>query len=122
MKNILILTALSFASFFAKAQTEVKAEDIGKHIGDSVHVCGKVFSARYFENGKNAPTLLNVGAAYPNQLFTVVIYSDVRTQFATAPETGFKDQTICINGKVEMFRDKPQIIIHDAKQISISKY
>lgn len=97
----------------------IKAEDIGKHVGDSVKICSKVFSARYFEQAKNSPTLLNIGAAFPNQLFTVVIWSEVRKQFETAPEVFFLNQHICVTGKVELFKDKPQIVLQGKEQITI---
>jgi hypothetical protein len=118
MKSLPILAVLSFLAFTARAQTEIKPEEMTKHVGDSVHVCGKVFSTRYFESAKNGPTLLNIGAPFPNQLYTVVIYNDVRPQFSFAPEVNFKDQVVCVDGRVELYKDKPQIVIHSAKQIS----
>ncbi len=105
----------------ASAQITIKAEDIGKHVGDSVKVCGKVFSTRYFEQAKNSPTLLNIGAAFPNQLLTVVIWGDTRKQFETAPDELFKDKNICITGRVELFKDKPQIVLHTKEQVEIIK-
>ena len=99
----------------------IKAEDIGQHVGDSVKICSKVFSARYFEQSKNSPTLLNMGAAFPNQLFTVVIWSEVRKQFETAPDVFFLNKTVCVTGKVELFKDKPQIVLHSKEQIEVVK-
>lgn len=105
----------------ASAQMTIKAEDIGQHVGDSVKICSKVFSARYFEQAKNSPTLLNIGAAFPNQLFTVVIWSEVRKQFKTAPDVFFLNKAVCVTGKVELFKDKPQIVLHDKEQIEVVK-
>lgn len=120
MKKLALFAAFLFGAIITQAQTEIKLDEVAKHVGDSVHVCGKVFSARYFENAKNNPTLLNIGAAYPNQTLIVVIYGDVRSQFSIAPETCFKDQVICIHGKVELFKDKPQIVIYSSKQVSVA--
>jgi len=103
----------------ASAQITIKAEDIGKHVGDSVKICSKVFSARYFEQAKNSPTLLNVGAAFPNQLFTVVIWSEVRKQFETAPEDFFLNKNICVTGKVGLFKERPQIVLYSKEQIAV---
>lgn len=105
----------------ASAQMTIKAEDISQHVGDSVKICSKVFSARYFEQSKNSPTLLNMGAAFPNQLFTVVIWSEVRKQFETAPDVFFLNKTVCVTGKVELFKDKPQIVLHSKEQIEVVK-
>ena len=43
------------------AVTNIKAEDAAQHIGDSVTVCAKVFTARYLDRSKGKPTLLNPG-------------------------------------------------------------
>lgn len=114
----LILTA--FAVLLCSAvynQTTIKPEDVNKHIGDSVTVCGKVFSARYMENVKNSPTFLNIGAPYPNQLLTVVIWGDTRKQFEGKPEDMYNGKEICISGKVELYKNKPQLVIWKILQI-----
>ena len=69
------------------------------------------------ENAKGQPTLINLGAAYPNQLLTVVIWEDLRKQFDKTPEELFKDKEICITGKIELYRDKPQIVIRSKEQV-----
>jgi hypothetical protein len=111
---------LSFCSFSLFAQKEIKLDDASKFIGDSVKVCGKVFSSRYFANAQDAPTLLNLGAAYPNQLLTVVIYGNNRSLFTEAPESFFKDKEICVSGKIVLYKEKPQIIIYSKEQIQVS--
>ncbi len=121
MRYLLSLLLSVVLTTAASAQITIKAEDIGKHVGDSVKICSKVFSARYFEQSKNSPTLLNVGAAFPNQLFTVVIWSEVRKQFETAPELLFLNQPVCVSGKVELFKDKPQIVLYSKEQIVVVK-
>lgn len=101
----------------AYSQTTIALENVSKHVGDSVKVCGVVRGGRFLEQTKNSPTLLNVGAAFPNQLLTVVIWSDVRKQFEQAPEELFKDKEICIVGKVELYKEKPQIVLRRKEQI-----
>jgi hypothetical protein len=117
----LILSAFLLACFFVSAQKEIKAEDIAKHVGDSVKVCGKIFTTRYFENAPNSPTLLNVDGAYPNQIFTIVIYSDVRKEMGGSPEVEYKEKKVCITGKVDLYRNKPQIVLHSASQLTVQK-
>src|SRR5215212_2069661 len=98
MKKIVLIGLLFFISFSVFSQQTLKPEEVSKHVGDSVRVIGKVYSIRHFTDAKNAPTLINIGAAYPNQLFTVVIYGDDRKNFKTPPEEYFKDKTVWING------------------------
>ena len=115
-----IFTFLLLAGFFAvRAQKSVKLEEIGNHVGDSVVLTGKVYSTRYFETAKDAPTLLNLGAPFPDQLLTVVIYGAYRNQFKEAPETLFKDKTVQVTGKVELYKGKPQIAVQQLPQLTV---
>jgi hypothetical protein len=99
------------------AQKTVKLEDVSKYVGDSVMVFGKVYGGRYLPNTANKPTLLNIGAQYPNQLLTVVIYEQDRKNFETSPEIAYKDKEIFIIGKVELYNNKPQIVIRNKDQL-----
>src|ERR1700752_3683470 len=117
MKRIVALSGCLIITIFSFSQTEIKLEDAAKHVGDSVKVCGQVAGVRYLEQANNKPTLINMGAAYPNQLLTIVIWDDVRKQFEKAPEDLFQDKMICVTGKVELFREKPQIVIRKTVQI-----
>lgn len=103
--------------FFTFSQHTIKLEDVKYHIGDSVTVCGKVYSARFMENSKNTPTFLNLGAAFPNQLLTVVIWGDVRNKMENKPEVYFNNKEVCITGKIELYKEKPQIVIKSSEQI-----
>ena len=106
------MTVVSFS------QINIKLEDVGKHVGDTVKVCGKVYGVRYLETTKNQPTFLNVGASFPKQVLTVVIWSDVRKQFEKAPELLFADKEVCITGKVEVYKGKVQIVVRERKHLS----
>jgi DNA/RNA endonuclease YhcR with UshA esterase domain len=123
LKITYLLLICLFTSHISHAQKQISLADASKNIGDSVSVCGKVYTTRYFESSQDAPTLLNVGAAYPNQILTVVIYGEARKLFKEAPEVFFKDKNICVTGKVSLYKDKPQIIIYRPDQLieSITK-
>ena len=120
MKYALGLLFTLFISSTLFAQKEVKLEDLDKYVGDSVIVTGKVFGGRYFPNGEGAPTLLNIGAAYPNQLLTAVIFGEARKEFSGAPEKDYLDQEVRISGKVQLYKGKPQLQIYSPKQITIA--
>jgi hypothetical protein len=117
MKKILSLAVTTFLSSLVFAQVQINLKDAARYNGDSVVVCGKVFGGRFFSDSKDSLTLLNVGAAYPNQQLTLVIRPEVRKRFTGAPETLFKDKSVCIFGKVSMYNDKPQIILYREDQI-----
>lgn len=118
MKSLVIVLAGLLFTCAASAQISIKLEDVGKHIGDSVTVCGKVAGMRYFENSKNKPTFLNLGANHPNQLLTVVIWEPVRNLF-TGKVEDLMDKEICVTGKLILYKERPEIVLDKPEQIVI---
>jgi hypothetical protein len=86
------------------------------HIGEEATVCGEVASARYAASSRGRPTFLSLDKAYPNEPFTVVIWGENRAKFGK-PEQAYKDKEICITGKIETYKGKPQIVAGDPVQI-----
>ena len=119
MKYIFLLITLNL-SLIVNAQKPINLDEVSKHIGDSVKVCGHVYDTYYAVRTENTPTFINIGAKYPDQKLTVVIWGDVRKKFEGNPEEVFKNKQICITGKLEIYKDKPQIVIRKTDQISIS--
>jgi hypothetical protein len=109
-----ILTLLTFSSF---AQQEVKIEDVRNHVGDSVIIRAKIYGGKYIQSVKGSPTFLNVGDEYPNAPLTLVIWGDVRKQFKAAPEELYQNRQVFITGKIALYKDKPEIVITNPKQI-----
>lgn len=118
MKKLIVIAATLFTTG-AIGQTRIGLEDVKKHIGDSVAVCGKVFGGRYLESSNGAPTLINIGGAYPNELLTVVIFGTDRARFKDKPEENWKDKHVCVKGKISEYRGKPQIVINDPAQVEL---
>ncbi|NHA03318.1 S1/P1 nuclease [Mucilaginibacter sp. HC2] len=91
---------------------EVKLEEINDYVGKAVKVRGKVYSSKDI----GSMTLVNLGAAYPNQLLTVVL-----KQGAKALTDKVKDQTISVQGTVITFKGKPEIVVTDSTQLQFDK-
>lgn len=89
------------------------------NLGNYCTVCGKAVAVKYIENGKSNPTYINLDKKFPNQLFTVVIYQDIRTKLGYNPEEKFFNKTICVKGKVEQYKGTPQIVLYKEKDIFI---
>ena len=100
-----------------RINNELQLADISKFIGDSVTVSGKVFSGKYFAGSETAPTLLNLGAEFPNQLLTVVIENGDRKNFMAEPENYYLNKNVTVTGKVVVFKDRPQIVVKSRDQI-----
>lgn len=118
MRIVFTVLFLSIASI-CFSQTEVNATTIKDHIGDSVKYCGKVVTARLMEKMNNAPAFLNIDGAYPNQVFTVVIWKQEREKFAEKPEAFYLNKNVCIYGKVELFREQMQVVLRSESQIVV---
>jgi hypothetical protein len=118
MKYILIfLIGFSFPAF---AQKQIKIEEVKNHVGDSVTICTKIFGGKFLETAKGTPTFLNAGGNYPNAPLTIVIWADGRKDFKNKPEEYYTGKTVCITGKLELFKDKPQIVINNESQLAVT--
>ena len=117
MKHLILSIISLLIASFSFCQTEIKLEDVSKHIGDSVTVCGKIFGGKFLSSSNNQPTFLNMGAAYPNQLLSIVIWGNTRKLFSYKPEEKLKNKNVCVTGKIETYKNKPQIVIQKVQQI-----
>ncbi len=113
MKNIIILL-LCLSGFSSSAQKEINIVDAKNYAGDNVRICTKIYGGRYFE--RDSLTLLNAGGYYPNAPLTVVIRAAARKEF-NKPEEYFRGSEVCLTGKVEIYKNKPQIEIKSKDQI-----
>jgi len=111
MKSIFSALVLLMVSVSGKAQKEVALQEISKHIGDSVLVGGKVYGT--ISAGKQL--LLNVGGAFPHQFLTIVL--DEEMQKILEGPLKSELQQIKVAGKVEIYRNKPRIVIKHPAQI-----
>jgi DNA/RNA endonuclease YhcR with UshA esterase domain len=94
-----------------KLKILLKAEEAKNHLGETVTVCGVVRDARFLESSATQPTLLNLGAAFPNQHLTIFISKEVRASLANQPEEFYQGKKVCVTGKVTEYRGKPQIVL-----------
>ncbi len=138
MKRIMIVSACLFAFVSLKAQTgtvvrkdkglymemkdsvkTIRSKEIGKHKGETIRICDKVTQVKYDEVPKEAPSELLIGGYYPNHLWTLVIPKDVQhSNFRFDPEKKMDNKRFCLVGKVESYKGKPAIVIHDERAIN----
>jgi DNA/RNA endonuclease YhcR with UshA esterase domain len=105
----------------AAAQAQQKkfaASEAKDHYGEMATVCGEVVSARYAATSNGGPTFLNFDKAYPNQIFTAVIWGDNRSKFGR-PEDDLQGKRICVSGKITAYAGLPEIVLEDPKQLSM---
>jgi micrococcal nuclease len=104
----------------AQAEHHLTAAEAKNHVGETATVCGRVASAHFAEKTKGLPTFLNLDRAYPNQIFTVVIWGADRLKFGN-PESTYRNKNVCVSGKITSHRDIPEIVITTPGQIRIQK-
>jgi hypothetical protein len=109
---ILIVLSACASSAAPDRITPAQAKD---HVGKQASVCGVVASANFANRSRGRPTFLNLDKAYPDHIFTAVIWGDDRPKFGT-PET-LKGRRVCVSGLVESYQGKPQVVLRDASQL-----
>jgi hypothetical protein len=110
-------SAPSAAATSATASGSPAAASAATGSAASGSYCDKVYGGHYFDN--SGLTLLNLGAEYPNQKMTVVIKGQDRAKFKDAPETFYNGKQVCVTGKQEMYKGKPEIVVTDPSQIVV---
>jgi hypothetical protein len=116
MKYLLttIFAGFTIVSF---AQKEIKISDARNHIGDSIKIFGKIFGGKYLEAEKGSPTFLSLGGPFPHSFLPILVWDDARKLFKKAPEEYYRGVLVCITGKIQMFNQKPLIIVTNPNQI-----
>jgi hypothetical protein len=101
-------TAAVPAAAVPAAVVTVKLEDVKNTIGKTVSTQGKVYSSKDI----GSMVLVNLGAAYPNQLLTIALKGKAR-------ELGnqMENKTITVEGEVIDYKGKPEIIVTDPGKI-----
>jgi len=90
--------------------TTIKLEEVQNAIGKTVSVQGKVYSSKDI----GSMVLVNLGAAYPNQLLTVALKGKAKDL-----GNGLDGKTITVEGAVIDYKGKPEIIVTDPSQIKL---
>lgn len=84
-------------------------------IGEIATICGMVGSARFADTVRGQPTYINLGPAFPEHVFTIVIWGENRYKFTPKPE--FTDGSLCVKGRIEDYKGIPQIVVTSPEQI-----
>jgi hypothetical protein len=80
-------------------------------------ICDKVFDGKFLESSRI--TFLNLGGSFPNQKISIVIKGTDRDKFKAPPEKLYTGRTICVKGRVEIYKGRPEIVVTDPGQIVI---
>lgn len=90
---------------------KIPAQKAYQHVGDFGVVCGNIAQIKDFNKGK----YLNLGANYPNQDATIVVWESDLSKFSNLYDYNRAD--ICIRGTISSYKGTPQIKLSDPSQI-----
>jgi hypothetical protein len=118
MKRLLALlaTGVVLLAPAGPAAEKLTTSEARQHVGQTATVCGVVASGRYSERARGKPTFLDIDKAYPQQIFTVVIWGENRAKFG-APERELRDRRVCVSGHIQLYQGKPEIVASEPRQI-----
>ena len=97
---------------------EIPASEASSFVGSYKSVCGKIVDTRFSSNSNGSPTFLNFDKPYPNHPFVAVVWGRDRSNFSGKPEVLYKGKDVCVDGLIETYKGKPQIIVDDPSQIN----
>ncbi|HQR44505.1 MAG TPA: hypothetical protein PLB02_00825 [Thermoanaerobaculia bacterium] len=109
----LSLLCLVASPLLAAGEPVVPDTDAAKYVDKKVSIRGVVAGVAV---SRADITYLNFGQKYPNQTFSAVIPKEQKAKFPNPKK--WEGKTITVTGTVKMSRDKPQIVLEDAAQIS----
>jgi len=116
MRAVRLVFSLVLASSALMAQT-ITTSEAAKHVGERETVCGAIAGVHTAANSRGTPTFINLDRAYPNQVFTLLIWGDDRAKVGRVPESG----KICATGLIAQYRGSPEIVLRDAHSWYVPK-
>jgi hypothetical protein len=93
----------------------VTAEDAKNHIGEKATVCGKVANQHIAANSAGHPTFIDLDSAYPNRIFTILVWGNDKLAVGELPSLGSR---VCVTGLIQNYRGVPQIAVWSRDQLS----
>lgn len=88
----------------------IEISDAANHIGQTVTITAKAYSSK----DMGSFVLVNLGAAYPNQLLTLVLRGEAKNEGAE-----IDGEEVTVTGKVFSYKGKPEIEIRELSQLKV---
>jgi len=114
MKKIFLVITICFVALnFSYAQDTITSSQAKDFVGEMKYVKGHV--AEISTASKSGITYINFELKHPDNNFSAVIFKDNKDAFDLTILN--KCTNIIIYGKIELYKDKPQIVLKDPTQI-----
>lgn len=93
----------------------ISSYDVNYYVGTVKRVYGKVEEVYYSREDQNY--ILYLGARFPFHDLSIVIPRQVARQISAYPEWFFRGEYVWLVGLIELWEDKPEMVIRDEEQI-----
>jgi len=113
MKKILLPALMLFGfAGVANAQHIFNAADFKNNLGKTGTLCDTVYSMKTVND---TLTLLNMGAAYPRQKYTIAVRGNkIKLDF-----DHLKGKQVCVTGVFIMFKDQREVAADKPEQVEV---
>lgn len=112
--RLIFAAPLFLCASIAQAQTFTAAQ-AKAHVGENATVCGIVASEHTATSSRGEPTFINLDSAYPNQVFTILVWGDDRKSVGELPRL---KSHVCATGPIKEYRGSPEIVVRSGAQLS----
>lgn len=96
-------------------KNSIDVNDAKKHLGKKVTVCSRVYGIR----ATDKITQINLGDKFPASPLTVVIFASSYKNFKVPPAEMYANKNICVQGKIEEYKGKAQIVVEEMEEIIV---
>jgi DNA/RNA endonuclease YhcR with UshA esterase domain len=108
---VIAVFSLLISTGTAVAQQSFSTEGFNKNLGKTGTLCDTIYSLHIIND---TLTLLNMGAAYPNQKYTVAIKGNkINLDWTT-----LKGKPLCVTGVFILYKEKPEIEVEEPANIN----
>lgn len=114
MKTITFAAVLVLMASAGQAQS-LTASQAKAHEGETATVCGAVASERTATSSRGEPTFINLDSAYPNQVFTILVWGNDRKNVGELPRVG---SHVCAKGLITDYHGVPEVVVRSSGQLS----
>jgi hypothetical protein len=105
--------ALLIGASICQSQS-LKASEAKAHLGETATVCGIVAGEHTATGSRGEPTFINLDSAYPDQVFTILVWGSDRPSVGELPKL---KSHVCATGLIEAYHGLPQIVVRSGKQL-----
>ena len=84
------------------------------HVGEQATVQGRVTGVHLSTRGT---LFLNFGLPFPSSNFVAMVPATDAAKFGDPNQ--YKNKTVQVSGKIQMYQEKPEIVMHGADQLKV---